>query len=121
MTFFTFCIVLPSPNVYSFADSSFFINSKVFLQCVSSPPSSADSFSTSGRRRGWAPGWWRLGMPGGCSQRILHRQPRQRQRSSVAWLLLLWPQQALQMAHNLSHKSRRQGSVAHWEPWCTPV
>lgn len=34
MTFFTFCIVLPSPNVYSFADSSFFINSKVFLQCV---------------------------------------------------------------------------------------
>lgn len=34
MTFFTFCIVLPSPNVYSSADSSFFINSKVFLQCV---------------------------------------------------------------------------------------
>lgn len=34
MTFFTFCIVLPSPNVFSFADSSFFINSKVFLQCV---------------------------------------------------------------------------------------
>lgn len=34
MTFFTFCISLPSPNVYSFADSSFFINSKVFLQCV---------------------------------------------------------------------------------------
>lgn len=34
MTFFTFCISLPSPNVYSFAAGSFFINSKVFLQCV---------------------------------------------------------------------------------------
>lgn len=34
MTFFTFCLSLPSPNVYSFAVGSFFINSKVFLQCV---------------------------------------------------------------------------------------
>lgn len=34
MTFFTFCISLPRPNVYSFAANSFFINSKVFLQCV---------------------------------------------------------------------------------------
>lgn len=34
MTFFTFCISLPSPNVYSYAAGSFFINSKVFLQCV---------------------------------------------------------------------------------------
>lgn len=34
MTFFTFCISLLSPNIYSFAAESFFINSKVFLQCV---------------------------------------------------------------------------------------
>lgn len=34
MTFFTFCISLLSPHVYSFAAASFFINSKVFLQCV---------------------------------------------------------------------------------------